>query len=155
MAQGTVRAADDVDYYRSRARKMEPKFVLSDPLVKTLTVINPHWLDHVHPNQLGPQTIGGVQNLYQLNKTGYWSQQDLRMIWNTGGRNGRYRLDCKAQTDGAGRVAIVSLLLTPTIMPPCARQLAHGGRDQPVLYANNDPIVECGDITFRTPTPRS
>ncbi|HQH71322.1 MAG TPA: right-handed parallel beta-helix repeat-containing protein, partial [bacterium] len=96
--RGLFGAADDVDYYQIIARSEDgtEEFVLSDPLVKTLTVINPDGSTTSTQIQLGPQTIGGVQNLYQLNKTGYWSQQDLRMIWNTGGRNGRYRLDYKA-----------------------------------------------------------
>ncbi len=46
---------------------------------------------------LGPQTISGISNLYELTYQGWWSQIDLRMIWNTRNNpNGKYTLTYKA-----------------------------------------------------------
>lgn len=46
---------------------------------------------------LGPQTISGITNLYKLTYQGWWSQIDLRMIWNTRNKpNGKYTLTYKA-----------------------------------------------------------
>ncbi|MFB3787507.1 MAG: C25 family cysteine peptidase [bacterium] len=150
--RGLFGAADDVDYYQIIATSEDGSevFALSDPLVKTLTVIHPDGSTTSTSIQLGPQTLGGVQNLYQLNKTGYWSQQDLRMIWNTGGRNGRYRLDYKAyKQTGPDAVALVNLL--PNTYDHVTLWLDNSPLEvaiNQVLYANNDPIVECEDITF-------
>jgi parallel beta-helix repeat protein len=46
---------------------------------------------------LGPKTIGGVPNVYELTYEGWWSHIDRRMIWHTRGLpNGKYTLACKA-----------------------------------------------------------
>jgi parallel beta-helix repeat protein len=46
---------------------------------------------------LGPQTISGINNLYELTYQGWWSHIDLRMIWDTRTvPNGMYRLAYKA-----------------------------------------------------------
>lgn len=46
---------------------------------------------------LGPQTISGINNLYELTYEGWWSHIDLRMILNTANYpNGKYTLTYKA-----------------------------------------------------------
>ena len=46
---------------------------------------------------LGPQTISGINNLYELTYEGWWSHIDLRMILNTRNYpNGKYTLTYKA-----------------------------------------------------------
>jgi len=46
---------------------------------------------------LGPKSIKGVDNLYQLTYTGWWSSMDLRILWHTRGfANGKYSLSFRA-----------------------------------------------------------
>jgi parallel beta-helix repeat protein len=108
---GLFGASDDVDYYQILVTPIRSRssFELNDPLTKYQYTINPDGTVTTTRVQLGPQTIGGVSNLYQLNKGGYWTYPDLRIIWNTTGRNGKYTLTYRAYRMERGALMPVTL----------------------------------------------
>lgn len=66
---------------------------LDDPLTKVKYTINPDGSVYHEKVSLGPKSVDGYDNLYELTRTGYWSHIDLRMIWNTTSwDNGKYTL---------------------------------------------------------------
>lgn len=100
--------------------------------------------------QMGPQTIGGVSHLYQLNKEGTWSEEDLRIVWNTTGLNGRYRLDYMAyQQTGPDTVVPVTLdaneldhLMVYLDNTPMQLHINN------IMYEDHTNIIECEEILF-------
>ncbi|MDX9755170.1 MAG: C25 family cysteine peptidase, partial [bacterium] len=143
---------DDIDYYRIVATPLDgnPAFDLKDPLTKTLTTFALDGTPIYQQIQLGPTNVGGIDNLYKMNKTGYWSQQDLRMIWNTTGLNGRYRL----QVIGYRELSPGNLTMVPlpwneqSEMVLWLDNMPVQVQIENVFYANGDPLVECEDILF-------
>lgn len=143
---------DPVDYYKLVATSLDTleSFELDDPLTKTLYTINFDGTVDSTNIRLGPQEIGGVGNLYRLNKSGYWSQHDLRMIWNTTGLNGRYRLDYIAYQqvadDEVQQVTLSSNTLDHITLWIDSSNLEVRIND--VFYADGSSLAECEDITF-------
>jgi hypothetical protein len=84
---GLFGVSDDVDYYQIVAAPYGTSATetLTDPLVKHQFTINPDGSVTTTRVSMGPQTVGGVPNVYLLNRTGYWTFTDLRYIWNTTG----------------------------------------------------------------------
>ncbi|HLB72430.1 MAG TPA: hypothetical protein VJJ98_00270 [Sedimentisphaerales bacterium] len=99
----------DVDYYQvllgswDGATPPDPGdpndwVTLDETLVKVLYTYNEilgewEW-EYV---TVGPHGIDGLEDLYQLTTTGFWSHLDLRIIWNTNNHsNGLYTLTVKA-----------------------------------------------------------
>ncbi len=150
--RGLFGASDDVDYYRIVAVPLDggSSIVLDDPLTKTLYTIQSDGSVKRERIQLGPQSIDGVDNLYRLNKSGYWSQQDLRIIWNTSGLNGRYRLQVTGyREESGGNIQSVSLPLND--LSQLVLWLDNYSVDvqiKEVAYGNGDPLIECEDIIF-------
>lgn len=124
---GLFGAADEVDYYQLVVRRGREIFELSDPLAKYQYTLNPDGTVTTTRVQLGPQTIDGVSNLYQLNKGGYWTFPDLRMIWNTTGRNGKYTVSYRAYRLERGRIMPVTL--------------PDNEQDEITLMLDNTPVV--------------
>jgi hypothetical protein len=113
---------DNVDYYKILVARWndgnEPNeddyVALSDSLTKVRYFIDPcdgTWrYEYVN---LGPKTIDGITNLYELTDEGYWSHIDLRARWNTTVyENGRYTLTCKAFRDVGGTLVDITPRLT-------------------------------------------
>jgi len=150
--RGLFGAMDDVDLYQFIATPEvgSGSFTLDYPLVKTKYEIGPGGTVTSTRVRLGPDTIGGVPDLYQLNKGGYWSQQDLRVIFNTTGLNGRYRLDYKAYRL-TGPASVEQVLLPPNDLDHLTLWLDNTGLEvtiNDVMYADHTPIEECEDIVF-------
>ncbi|MBD3266270.1 DUF5123 domain-containing protein, partial [bacterium] len=151
--RGLFGVHDEVDYYKIVATSLDSgeSFALDDPLTKShYTIALPTGTVHRTRVRLGPKPIGGVQNLYQLNKTGYWSQQDLRVIWNTTGLNGRYRLDYVGYREIAPDT-VVPVTLASNERDHLVLWLDNRDVDvkiHNVLYADNQPIEECASIVF-------
>lgn len=97
---------DDVDFYQILAGKWndgnEPNsqdyVTLSDSLTKVEYYIDPCTSTWTYRYvTLGPKSIDGKDNLYQLTDEGYWSHIDLRIRWNTRVyENGKYTLTYRA-----------------------------------------------------------
>jgi hypothetical protein len=92
---------DNIDYYQilvgewQDGNPPEPRdyVPLNDPLSKVKYTINPDSTVTPQYVNLGPLEFGGIENLYKLTETGFWSHIDLRMIWNTRlWKNGKYTL---------------------------------------------------------------
>ncbi len=153
--RGLFGANDDVDFYQIIATPediSEATFALNDPLTKTKYTILPGGSVATTRIRLGPQTVGTVDNLYQLNKTGFWSQQDLRMIWKTAGLNGRYRLDYRAfKQTGPDQVVEVSLF--SNVLDHMTLWIDNSSLDvqiNEVLKMDGSSLAECEEIVFTT-----
>ncbi|MGC9328144.1 MAG: right-handed parallel beta-helix repeat-containing protein, partial [Candidatus Hinthialibacter sp.] len=150
--RGLFGVNDPVDYYQILATPEGSSTAtpLSDPLVKTRYTINPDGTVTRTRERLGPLTIGGVSNLYQLNKEGTWSQEDLRMIWNTSGLNGKYELSIKAyqltSPDVATEVSLPSN--TNDHMTLWLDSTPLQVKINEVLYADGTGLEECEGIVF-------
>ncbi len=106
---------------------------------------------------LGAKTIKGVPNCYELTSSGWWSNLDLRVIWNTTVvPNGKYTLKCRAYRDHP----INPDILVPYF--PAANDLDHlilmvnntycNATINSVMYDNGTEIPECGMISLSSNT---
>lgn len=131
---------DDVDYYQILAGKWvdgnEPEpndFVaLKDSLTKVEYYIDPCTSTWTYRYvTLGPKTIDGKDNLYQLTDEGYWSHIDLRARWNTTAyENGKYTLTYEAyRWADPCQTTLVDANLSST------------GWDYPTLIVDNSPVT--------------
>jgi len=79
--------------------------------------------------KLGPKSIDGVDDVYQLTKAGFWSHIDLRMIWNTRSyADGKYTLTCKAfHEDPVGTLTDITASL--------------GTVDSVIVQVDNTPVT--------------
>ncbi len=150
--RGLFGASDDVDYYKIIATSLDSgdSFDLNDSLTKTLYTIQSDGSVKRERIQLGPLNMDGIENLYELNKSGYWSQQDLRIIWNTTGLNGQYRLSVKGyQEVSAGDIEEVTLPVND--LSQVTLWIDNYDVDVEIInvaYGNGDELVECEDILF-------
>ncbi|NLH17483.1 MAG: hypothetical protein GX455_12980, partial [Phycisphaerae bacterium] len=106
---------------------------------------------------LGAKTIKGVPNCYELTSSGWWSNLDLRVIWNTTVvPNGKYTLKCRAFRDNP----VDPDHLLPVF--PTANDLDHltlmvnntycNAVINKVMYDNGTEIPECGMINLSSNT---
>lgn len=106
---------------------------------------------------LGAKTIKGVANCYELTWHEWWSNLDLRVIWNSmAAPNGKYTLKCRAYRD---HPVNPDLLLPYSPMP---NDLDHftvmvnntfcNATINKVMYDNGNEIPECGMISLATDT---
>ncbi|MGC9328408.1 MAG: hypothetical protein ACP5I1_12305, partial [Candidatus Hinthialibacter sp.] len=150
--RGLFSDADDVDYYQILATPYGTSETapLTDPLAKHHYTINPDGTVTTTRIQMGPQTVGGVDNVYLLNKEGYWTFTDLRHIWDTTGLNGKYTLSVKAYR------LIAPDTLQEVILPDNdLDSFTLRINNQPpeihideITYADGSPILECEKIVF-------
>lgn len=112
---------DDVDYYQILIGKWNNNTMpdpnafinLKDPLTKVKYIINPDGSVSHQYVSLGPKTINGTKDLYQLTRDGYWTHIDLRIIWNTRlWENGKYTLACKAYRSNPGTGVLEQVTLS-------------------------------------------
>ena len=135
---------------------------LTETLVKVQYIYNSitHEWTNVYVT-IGPQTILGVDNVYQLTTpmvgSGFWSNMDLRMIWDTGKfANGRYTLKIRAfQNLGFGLWDV-----TPINSQELIAAINNSGVETEILKVKYDPanpsyvpatdgeILECGIINL-------
>lgn len=70
---------------------------LNRALAKVKYIINPDFTVSYLNVSLGPKTISGVDNLYQLTTEGYWYHVDQRILWDTRlEENGKYTITYRA-----------------------------------------------------------
>jgi hypothetical protein len=153
---------DNVSYYQILVGKWngstppDPSdyVTLNDQLTKVYyTVKSDGTVTHKYVS-LGPKTLSGIPDVYQLTKTGWWSHLDLRMIWNTNSwENGKYTLKYKAYST-------VSVLPVETIAPVILPEkdfdkltiIVNNTRPEVeihrVMYDSGIEIPECGIITL-------
>jgi len=136
---GLFGGGDNVDYYQILVGKWndgnepnsEDYVTLSDSLTKVEYFIDPCGVWTYRYVTLGPQTIDGNDNLYQLTDEGYWSHIDLRARWNTRVyENGKYTLTYKAyRWADPCETTLVDANLPPT------------GFDHLILIVDNNPVT--------------
>jgi len=150
--RGLFGADDDVDYYQVLVAPYgtSSSVALDDPLVKTQFTINSDATITRTQIQMGPQTVGGVPNVYLLNKEGYWTFTDLRLIWNTTGLNGKYTVTYKAfRLLGDG--TLDEVILPPNDLDQFTIEINNRPvefRIDNIAYADHTPISECEKIAF-------
>ncbi len=150
--RGLFGADDPVDYYQIIATPLDggDPIVLNDNLTKTKFTINPDGSVARERIRMGPLTIDGQTNLYRLNDEGNWSQEDLRMIWNTSGLMGQYELTYRAfQETSDGSIAEVSL--PDNEFDDIVLWIDNSNLDvriNEVLYSDSTGLEECEDIQF-------
>jgi hypothetical protein len=158
---------DDVNHYQVLVAKWddgnEPDpndyVPLSDPLTKVRYFIDPLTGDWSYQYvTLGPKTIDGITDLYELTDDGYWSHIDVRVKWNTRAyENGKYTMTHKAYRQlGDGTLIDVTqptpidLVLVVDNNPVTA--VIHHVKYDPCSPYYNDPcdgeIPECGIINL-------
>ncbi|NUN97851.1 MAG: right-handed parallel beta-helix repeat-containing protein, partial [Candidatus Omnitrophica bacterium] len=150
--RGLFGVADSVDYYQLFAlpEGATTPIALDDPLSKVRYTILPGGTVVHTTVHLGPQTIGGVPNLYQLNKEGYWSHEDLRMVWNTSGLSGRFTLTCQPYIQ-TGTDTVAQVLLPSVSGDHLTLWLDSSPlevRINEILFADHTPIAECEEIAL-------
>lgn len=103
--RGMFGSEDNVDYYKVQAGMWDGDtppsesdfFDLTDTLYKTYTYYNTslnEWISYSY--KIGPLTVEGLSNVYYYTSVGFWSNLDLRMVWNTRSRpNGKFTLRIK------------------------------------------------------------
>ncbi len=143
---------DDVDYYQIYITPEggTESVPLDSGLSKLYFTINLDGTVNTTTVQMGPQTIGGVSHLYQLNTEGYWSEEDLRIVWNTTGLNGRYRLDYAAY-QLTGPDTVVPVALPPNELDHLVIYLDNTPMQlsiNNVMYSDHTNIIECEEIRF-------
>jgi len=133
---GAFGQGDKVDYYQiliapwknnGITAPANSDFVpLNDPLAKVKYILDGTKVTH-EVVSLGPKVIGSLSNLYELNKGDYWSQQNLRMIWDsTGWANGKYTLKYRAfRLDSTGKNLIEVTPGSPDSMAVSSTDLDH------------------------------
>jgi hypothetical protein len=92
--------------------------------------------------------VGGVANVYLLNKSGYWTFTDLRHIWNTTGLNGKYSVSYRGyhqQIDGS----LVQVPLPRNELDHFVIDINNTpveARIEDIAYADGTSIPECAKI---------
>jgi hypothetical protein len=150
--RGLFGSTDPVDYYQVFATPegSTESIPIDDPLSKVRYTIHPDGTVTHTTEHLGPQTIGGVPNLYELNKEGYWSHEDLRIIWNTTGLNGRYHLTYQAYML-TGTDTVAAAVLPPNTLDHLAVYVDNTPLSlsiNDIKYADGTSIAECESIIF-------
>lgn len=141
------------------------------PLTETLVKVQYSYNNITHEwtyayVTVGPQTVWGVDNVYQLTTplvgSGFWSNMDLRMIWDTGKfTNGKYTLKIRGFQDmglffGLSDVTPVNsqeLIVAINNSPVTAEILKVKYDPSNPLYvlATDGEIPECGIINLKSP----
>ncbi len=150
--KGLFGASDNVDYYQILAAPYGTSATetLTDPLAKTRFTINPDGTVTRTRVQMGPQTVGGVPNVYLLNKNGYWTFTDLRHIWNTTGLNGKYSVSYRGYHQ-LGDGSLVEVPLPRNELDHFVIDINNTpaqARIEQIAYDDGTPIAECAKIVL-------
>lgn len=150
--RGLFGVSDPVDYYQIVATPLDggAPIILNDPLTKVHFETGPGGAVTETRVLMGPHRIGDFDRLYRLNKDGVWSQQDLRVIWNTTGLNGRYRIEYRAFRL-VDEETVVEATLPNNDGDSFVIWLDNAPLDvtiHEVLYASGGSLLECEDIQF-------
>jgi parallel beta-helix repeat protein len=150
---GLFGALDEVEYYQIVAAPYGTSATetLTDPLYKTNFTINPDGSVTSTRVHMGPMTVGGVPNVYLLNKSGYWTFTDLRHIWNTTGLNGKYSVAYKAYHQPIVGGGLVEVPLLRNELDHFTIEINNTPvqiRIEDIAYADHTPILECEKIVL-------
>ncbi|MEW6380432.1 MAG: right-handed parallel beta-helix repeat-containing protein [bacterium] len=136
---------DTVDFYQilaarwintSTAPAAGDYVPLNDPLAKVKTTLDGGKVKY-DVVTLGPLERGGISSLYELNKGAYWSQSDLRMIWNSAAvPNGKYSLKIRAFRWNAAKTGLIEV--TPGSPDPQA--IDPTDMDHLTIIVNNSQV---------------